>query len=1138
MRTKPRRRLHRLAGVLAVILCITLAPAIRANAAIAHDPDELRSRLFAGYMRVKAPGIQGLKDLVLSVAAHDWRLANPNASQQDIVRYMTTVRAAIEAKYQAEVFGTDAYSALVKFVDAASGIPGVSIATPGLKVLLDSTIGTNLAQTTAIENQVTGAFQTNMYLTEYYNKQNFAWGSLARRGEIDPDFTAAWNGMVGGRAGIVLDVTLAQLTEDPVIGTYINVDAILDFQYTQNDYLREIRRQVEHALATLSAKNDEIVAQLAAASLRYPVGPGPKPTPQDYTRELAAAAERQVALDALGSGLFVLSTLAGFADPRLGQHISTLGKAGLAIATSINNYLPTVAGLSVGQALSSLSTMTLTGNILGAVMSVLPMFTGTAGPEQLIMQQLEELKKDVQELREEMHARFDAIERALSIVYVDLMAQFDKLFQEFAVVKAELSDIHQALLRVDSKVDTLALFTARSMQNAALEPVRTNINGYLNYELRTQGLTLDWDRYEHAENSFHYGATNRSRNEPLAATEINNTTATDPAHVLNKYGPSGSVSYLTWLGQHRYQSKVPMPVETVPAAGTFQLSARAYVALQLQNSSHARQMASLRSEQVQKAGRDYLTATRALSAPVDGTTNPVFTGLVAEYRQEVNRVVEELIAVRNRVTGGRYSPFGSPDQAPTTRISGPDALPSCSGPTILMLSTPSNATYSALPNVYQTAALALPDDGKPVFSSCWSASWADVDGDPGENTWGSVQMQFKQRVQYPGGAVQDIRTVTYKHYIGTICSYNPRTETQTCKIPRDEVKKAWATLRPLVEQKGSEFINPPVFDDTHARTSAALHGKARAYYDTANAEIRGDTELGRRNRRLTQTLSLIQAYTEVAFPKALEGNATLNSLLYGNQRLPGDYAPLPGMPGDSGLTAAYSQAAKNYENCKQSGPGRPCEGTFVPNVKNGQYTPYDADCQVRADDPLGDHVGNCLSGHGASRADLLAAQYRRHSQELAAKTYVEGSPQVEALLAELAAADRILHKGNALSQGMPVTSSSTEVAGLDPRYAVDGDTTTRWSSAYTDQEWLQVDLGQLRTINRVVLNWEVAYGRAFQIQTSTDGTTWTTIHTTTAGTGGVQSLTVSGSGRYVRFAGTQRGTQFGYSLWEFQVYGA
>ncbi|MGK5671334.1 discoidin domain-containing protein [Micromonospora sp. URMC 106] len=124
-----------------------------------------------------------------------------------------------------------------------------------------------------------------------------------------------------------------------------------------------------------------------------------------------------------------------------------------------------------------------------------------------------------------------------------------------------------------------------------------------------------------------------------------------------------------------------------------------------------------------------------------------------------------------------------------------------------------------------------------------------------------------------------------------------------------------------------------------------------------------------------------------------------------------------------------------------------------------------------------------------------------------------------------------------LSQGRPVTASSTENAGTPAAAAVDGNTGTRWSSAFSDPQWLQVDLGARATISQVTLAWEGAYARAFQLQTSDDGAAWTTIHSTTAGAGGTQTLTVSGAGRYVRMYGTARGTAYGYSLWEFQVYG-
>jgi beta-glucanase (GH16 family) len=124
-----------------------------------------------------------------------------------------------------------------------------------------------------------------------------------------------------------------------------------------------------------------------------------------------------------------------------------------------------------------------------------------------------------------------------------------------------------------------------------------------------------------------------------------------------------------------------------------------------------------------------------------------------------------------------------------------------------------------------------------------------------------------------------------------------------------------------------------------------------------------------------------------------------------------------------------------------------------------------------------------------------------------------------------------------LSQGKPVLASSTENAGTPAANAVDGNTGTRWSSAFSDPQWIRVDLGTTAAITQVILRWEAAYATAFQVQTSPDGNAWTNIYSTTTGTGGVQTLAVSGSGRYVRVNGTARATQYGYSLWEFQVYG-
>ena len=64
-----------------------------------------------------------------------------------------------------------------------------------------------------------------------------------------------------------------------------------------------------------------------------------------------------------------------------------------------------------------------------------------------------------------------------------------------------------------------------------------------------------------------------------------------------------------------------------------------------------------------------------------------------------------------------------------------------------------------------------------------------------------------------------------------------------------------------------------------------------------------------------------------------------------------------------------------------------------------------------------------------------------------------------------------------LAQGRPATASSTQfLTSNTPDKAVDGSLGSRWASSYNDNQWLRVDLGAARTVSRAVLRWEAAYG--------------------------------------------------------------
>jgi beta-glucanase (GH16 family) len=118
------------------------------------------------------------------------------------------------------------------------------------------------------------------------------------------------------------------------------------------------------------------------------------------------------------------------------------------------------------------------------------------------------------------------------------------------------------------------------------------------------------------------------------------------------------------------------------------------------------------------------------------------------------------------------------------------------------------------------------------------------------------------------------------------------------------------------------------------------------------------------------------------------------------------------------------------------------------------------------------------------------------------------------------------------------SASSVEKVGLESDFANDGDLTTRWASLHqVDPQWIHIDLHDEYSIDRVVIHWEAAYAIQYQIQVSSDEINWTTVYTETNGNGVEDVITFSTqTAQFVRILGTQRATNYGYSIYEFEVY--
>ncbi|WP_411074058.1 discoidin domain-containing protein [Streptomyces sp. cmx-4-7] len=127
-----------------------------------------------------------------------------------------------------------------------------------------------------------------------------------------------------------------------------------------------------------------------------------------------------------------------------------------------------------------------------------------------------------------------------------------------------------------------------------------------------------------------------------------------------------------------------------------------------------------------------------------------------------------------------------------------------------------------------------------------------------------------------------------------------------------------------------------------------------------------------------------------------------------------------------------------------------------------------------------------------------------------------------------------------LAAGAPAAASSSKwnpFTSYAPGRAVDGDTGTRWASDWSDGQWLRVDLGSVRPVGRVVLDWERAYASGYRIELSENGTDWRTVWSTTTGDGGYDTAEFpSQAARYVRVHCERRATKWGYSLHEVAVH--
>ena len=119
----------------------------------------------------------------------------------------------------------------------------------------------------------------------------------------------------------------------------------------------------------------------------------------------------------------------------------------------------------------------------------------------------------------------------------------------------------------------------------------------------------------------------------------------------------------------------------------------------------------------------------------------------------------------------------------------------------------------------------------------------------------------------------------------------------------------------------------------------------------------------------------------------------------------------------------------------------------------------------------------------------------------------------------------------------PVSASSIENFEHPAENAVDGSFSTRWSSQFSNPQYIMVDLLDLYHLEVIALAWESAYSSEYILEVSEDNANWIEIIHDTNANGGNDLFYPEINARYIRVEGLQRATQWGHSLFEIQAFG-
>ena len=361
----------------------------------------------------------------------------------------------------------------------------------------------------------------------------------------------------------------------------------------------------------------------------------------------AKSEETKLELEARKSALSIISNLISVSDPKLGKQVNTLLTSYTEIGDALDKWLEATAKLDGLDKLGSLSTIVMTGNILGAVMNIVSLFkSAEPTPEQQILESIGKLRQQIDDLHKDMTGRFDRIDKGLNTLFTTMQAQFNLIDVQLGHLNAKLDDVQRKLVGIELSLSRIEHNNYEFLDVGFRRPLLDAINGAIGYQARTGTQMPFQPDFVNNENIFQSWGTIHAFDALSAGPTQRDFSDGQVLAEMNAFPLDANLNYLNgWLSAH---GLAPFTSDRLANPRDWTFASRAYAQLGLDWPQHIQRINPQRQADLDQVGANLEAALRHIST-LDTPSGPqgntaLFSGVSAYYKAKLAQLDASLRA--------------------------------------------------------------------------------------------------------------------------------------------------------------------------------------------------------------------------------------------------------------------------------------------------------------------------------------------------------------------------------------------------------------------------------------------------------------------------------------------------------------